>query len=194
MNQFSLFDSPIDLALEFWTKLLSPSDLVIDATCGNGYDSLKVLSLIPDGFLYSLDIQQTACDNTHERLKMRYSNYEIFCQSHTSFPRKIKKESVKLIIYNLGYLPKGDKSLTTLKSSTLESLNNALDLLSPSGALSVMCYVGHNEGAEEEKEVVKWASELNKTQYLVTYHKLLNRQNAPALCFIQKKMEIKNVN
>lgn len=193
MSQFALFDSPLDLALDFWTKLLSPQDHVIDATCGNGYDSLKVLSLIPEGYLYCLDIQKQACQNTHERLKNSFTNFEIFCQSHESFPEKIKKSSIKLIIYNLGYLPKGNKNLTTMKDSTLKSLKNAINLLAPTGVLSVMCYVGHDEGSEEEKEVIKWASELHKTEYLVTYHKLLNRQQAPALCLIQKQKEIKNV-
>lgn len=187
MNQFSLFDSPIEMAFEFWTKLLSPHDIVIDATCGHGFDSQKVLSLIPDGYLYGLDIQQSACQSTLNKLKPYYSNFELFCQSHENFPEKIQPLSVKLIIYNLGYLPKGDKTLTTTKNSTIESLNQALKLLAPSGAISVMCYVGHNEGFEEEKEVVKWASSLDKTNYLVTYHQLMNRSKAPALCLIQKQ-------
>jgi hypothetical protein len=52
-----------------------------------------------------------------------------------------------------------------------------------------MCYVGHEEGAQEEQEVIKWASQLNKTNYLVTYHTLINRLKGPALCFIQKKVQ-----
>lgn len=188
MNQFSLFDSPLDLAFNFWKDLLSPDDRVIDATCGHGYDAFKVLSLIPDGFLYGLDIQQQACINTTNKLSSCFSNFEIFCQSHACFPQKIKQGSIKLIIYNLGYLPKGDKTLTTLKNSTLESLHHALDLLTPSGVLSIMCYVGHKEGAQEQQEVIKWACMLDKTNYLVTYHSLINRLNGPALCLIQKKI------
>lgn len=187
MSQFTLFDSPLELAFNFWKKLLCSDDLVIDATCGNGYDSLKILPLIPNGFLYSLDIQQQACQNTLNKLKTQFSNFEIFCQSHETFPEKIKPYSTKLIIYNLGYLPKGNKEITTNKNSTIQSLNNSLNLLAPSGAISVMCYVGHNQGFEEEKEVVKWASELDKTDYLVTYHTLVNRLNAPRLCLIQKQ-------
>lgn len=189
MTQFSLFDSPLELAHQFWQKLLKSDDHVIDATCGNGYDSLKVLSLIPQGFLYCLDIQELACYNTNTRLEALFSNFKTFCQSHETFPDCISPSSIKLIIYNLGYLPKGDKNLTTLTETTLKSLNHALTLLINGGALSIMCYSGHEEGFIEQEHVLKWSSELDKTQYLVTIHKILNRDKAPALCLIQKQLK-----
>ena len=189
MAQFSLFDSPIDLSHSFWEKLLCTSDKVIDATLGHGYDAMHVLKLIPEGFLYGFDIQKEAIDSTNMKLAPFFHNFKLFHQSHESFPHEIKKESIKLIIYNLGYLPKGNKELTTQAESTKQSLNHALNLLCPSGAISIMIYTGHEAGEREEQVVLEWAHDLNKTDYLVTFHKLINRHKAPALCVVQKKIK-----
>ena len=56
----------------------------------------------------------------------------------------------KLIVYNLGYLPGSDKLLTTKTSSTLLSVEKALSLIAPNGAISITCYPGHEEGKKEE--------------------------------------------
>lgn len=190
MDQFTLFNSPIDLASWFFQKHLSPSDLVIDATVGHGFDAHKALSFIPDGFLYGFDVQQAAIDSSDARLKTAYHNYKLFKTSHERFPPEIKKNSISLIIYNLGYLPKGDKSLTTKVDSTLKSLNAGLDLLKPGGVMSIMCYCGHEEGAKEKDHVIKWMGDLDKTNFLASSHELINRDKAPLLCLVQKKIKL----
>lgn len=189
MDQFTLFNSPIDLAFSFFEKHLCSSDHVIDATIGHGYDALKALSFIPDGLLYGFDIQQSALDSTDARLKTAYKNYKLFKKSHADFSNEIPNESIALVIYNLGYLPKGDKTLTTMVESTLTSLNKALELIKPGGFISIMCYSGHIEGARETHHVVDWAKSLDKTNYLVSSHSLLNRDKAPMLCLVQKKIK-----
>lgn len=188
MTQFAIFDSPIELAFNFFEKLLSKNDKVIDATLGRGFDAQKALSLIPQGFLYGMDVQQEAIDSSFQLLSASFLNFQLYHMSHHNFPDEIEAGSIKLIIYNLGYLPKGNKSLTTLKESTLESLHKAILLLSEGGALSIMCYSGHAEGEIEQENVLKWAQTLDKSRFLVSVHSLLNRSKAPTLCLIQKKV------
>jgi hypothetical protein len=154
---------------------------------GHGYDALKILPMIPDGFLYGLDIQEDAISSTHKKLVPYFKNFKLFCQSHVTFPHEIKASSVKLIVYNLGYLPKSNKEIKTQSNTTLQSLEMAQDFLMPGGVISIMCYTGHAEGIEEEKIILDWAQNLDKTEYLVSYHSLVNRHKAPALCLIQKK-------
>ena len=60
---------------------------------------------------------------------------------------------VDLFMYNLGYLPGGDKSITTDSATTLKSLSSALELLAVGGLLCVVCYPGHEEGARESQAV-----------------------------------------
>lgn len=148
----------IQAAHDLWKKQVLPSDTVIDATAGNGNDTLFLSTLLTTGKIYAFDIQEKALQNTKEKLKNASCNIEYILSSHANFPSTI--QNVRLIVYNLGYLPGQDKSITTQTSSTLESLNNALPLLVPNGAISITLYPGHAEGAKEAKAVLEFVHTL----------------------------------
>lgn len=125
---------------------MQPKDTVIDATCGNGKDTEVLAALVPEGHVWSMDIQKNALERARQRISAK--NVTFLCQSHADFPLV---SSPKLIVYNLGYLPGGDKTITTMAETTLASVQKALDLVCPGGAVSIMCYPGHPEGAREQK-------------------------------------------
>jgi 16S rRNA G1207 methylase RsmC len=161
----------------YWKNLLKPSDQVIDATCGNGKDALKLAELVPQGHVYAIDIQEIALQKAKELIP--YSNISYLLQSHTELPAG----EFKLIVYNLGYLPGGNKNLTTMTSTTLESLEKAAEVIAIGGALSITCYPGHPEGALEEEAVRGWVQGLSKN-WLITHH--VWREKSPSLFFIIK--------
>jgi tRNA1(Val) A37 N6-methylase TrmN6 len=166
---------------------LKPDDLAIDATCGNGQDTLFMATLLPEGKIYALDIQPAALARTQEKLRQAglEGRVELFHQSHETFPEAIQRGSVKLIVYNLGYLPGGDRKLTTMTQTTMQSLNAALPLLKEDGALSIMLYPGHAEGTKEAEIVAEWAKNLPSYAYVVQKMTRLNRNLAPELLWIQ---------
>lgn len=192
--QFPLFQTPIDLAQGYWKRLLKKGDTVIDATCGNGHDTVTLAQLMEDlggGNLIALDVQDAALEATKILCKEWFEpasrvQIDLLRQSHASFPEKLLPSSVALIVYNLGYLPGGDKSVTTLTSSTLQSIETALPLLREGGALSVTCYPGHEEGAKEEKNILEYVQKLPPEQWSCCHHKWINRRTAPSLLLIQK--------
>lgn len=196
IGKFYLFNSHIDLAHHYWKRMVIPGDIVIDATCGNGHDTFVLASLALGqtaeyGKLYAMDIQEKAILATKDRLAAQLTQkqaerVEYIQGCHSNFPKDINKESVKLIVYNLGYLPGGNKGITTQTSTTLESLRSALDLTAKGGAISVTCYPGHQEGLKEQESILAWAAELNKMEWSVCHHTWLNRQAAPSLLFLQK--------
>src|SRR5690349_11651165 len=156
---FPLFSSHIDLAHHYWMQIVKKGDTVIDATCGNGKDTLILARLALDegqGRLIGLDIQSEAllrtkqllCEHLSESLMERICLFE---QSHVEFPKEIIDRSIRLIVYNLGYLPSGNKAVTTTATTTLISVERALDLLMPGGLLSITCYPGHDQGKKEEE-------------------------------------------
>ena len=106
--------------------------------------------------------------------------------SHATFPEKAYEHPIKLIVYNLGYLPRSDKVIKTYTSSTLESLENGLKLISIGGVISVMCYPGHAEGFEEEEAVVRWAEQIPPKYGTIFYHTQLNKPTSPRLLIIKK--------
>jgi hypothetical protein len=180
---FSSFKSHIDLAHRYWQHIVQPGDIVVDATCGNGQDTLFLDGLQPSR-LYALDIQEDALVNTRTLLGDSKSvTYHLGC--HSQFPEEIQSKSVKLIVYNLGYLPGGDKTLTTLSETTLLSVKRALDLVKPGGAISVTCYPGHPAGAVEENAILAWAEGLDRHTWSCCHHRWCNRAKAPSLLLIQ---------
>lgn len=193
-KQDSLFKSHINLAHRYWRELLVPGDIVIDATCGNGKDSLCLAQLAiknNTGQLYCLDVQAQAIESTQNYLKKHLAeeDYLRICfmhGCHSAFPQNIKPKTVKLIVYNLGYLPSGNKELTTQTTTTLLSIQNALDLIIPGGMISITCYPGHAEGAIEEINLLKFAASLSPQIWSCCHHKWVNRMNSPSLLLLQK--------
>jgi SAM-dependent methyltransferase len=190
---FPLFSSPIQLAHILWEQLLGKNDIVIDATMGNGKDTLilaKILSKRGSGKVIALDIQPKALENTLKLLNENVSeflpNIELLLTSHENFPSEIEPESVKLIVYNLGYLPGADKELTTQTATTLVSIEKALDLLAPGGALSVTCYPGHAEGQKEHEAIKAFVKGLDSREFCVSEHVWPGRNLSPILLLIQK--------
>lgn len=198
-SQFNLFQSHLDLAHSYWKKSLKCGDIAIDATCGNGYDTLELAHLLfnLDTFpisvskLIAIDRQKKAVDATRARLKSAVSEdiMHHIClleQCHSSFPSDITNGSVALIVYNLGYLPGSNKALTTMQSTTLQSLKNALPLIKPGGCISITCYPGHEEGKKEEHLIKEFTSNLNPREWSCCHHSWLNRYQAPSLFIIQR--------
>jgi hypothetical protein len=196
-SQFPLFQSHLDLAHSYWEKLIEPGDWVIDATCGNGADTLKICQLAlrrGEGKVVGMDIQLAAVESTSRLLDLKLSEeqrtrVELICRCHSSFPSHCKQDTIKLIVYNLGYLPKGNKGLTTHLATTLESVGKALELIQPGGAVSITCYPGHDEGKKEEDALLAFARTLLPTEWSVCFHRWMNRNDSPSLILIQKAIQ-----
>jgi len=193
---FPLFSSHLDLAHHYWIQVVKKGDTVIDATCGNGKDALILARLALDeeqGHLIGLDIQPEAILRTQHFLQEHLTEQamkkiSLIQQSHAEFPKNVEHSSVKLIVYNLGYLPEGNKAITTMTITTLVSVERALALLVPGGVLSITCYPGHDEGKNEEAALESWLKALSPKFYSACQHRWLNRSHSPSLILIQKKI------
>lgn len=189
MNKgFSIFNSHLALAHLYWKQLLSPADWVIDATCGSGFDCLYLTTLVPQGKIIALDVQELAIQKSSLliRDKQPQANVDFFLQSHETFPSIGYSHPIRLIVYNLGYLPSGDRSIVTQAASSLKSIQEASHLLCPGGALSVMCYPGHEEGKSEEAALASYFSSLPTHLWHVCHHKWPQRPHTPSLFLAQK--------
>ncbi len=170
----------------------------IDATCGNGNDTLKLAEILREkqGGIICIDLQQEAIDKTKDLLQSHLSaedltRVHLHCQSHTHFPPIAEKNPIRLIVYNLGYLPKGNKWVTTMTLSTVESVKKAMTLIVPGGAVCITCYPGHKEGKREEKALLEKLSNLCPMTWNVCSHTFPNRTLAPSLLMLQKNVHSK---
>lgn len=179
----------------YWKAHLKPGDIVVDATCGNGHDTLflsQILLSDPESTIFAFDIQPEAILNTENLLKNNLSHDHfrrvlLNRRSHLELTAVPYPFSPRLIVYNLGYLPGGKKDLTTKVDTTLESVKMSLQLLADDGAISITCYPGHEEGAKEEKALITFTESLPSQNWAVCYHRWLNRPNSPTFFWIEQK-------
>lgn len=193
----------LPLAKTMWSQTVKSGDIVIDATCGNGLDSLELAYLAIEsdqsrnGRLVCIDIQDIAIQSTQERLKDAFdakwstmsSQISFLHQSHEIFPDNIAENSVSVICYNLGYLPRGNRGddfhvgrgPITSPKSTITSLTNALKLVKPSGLITIAAYRGHEGGMEEYEAVESFSKSLEPSEWRAYSHSPLNRPLSPVL-------------
>ncbi len=150
--------------------------ITVDCTCGNGNDTLFLSE--SSKFVYGFDIQQQAIDTT-ERLLLqnKRTNFKLICDSHERIDEYVK-EKCDVIMFNLGYLPKGDKSITTKSETTITAVEKSLNLLKTNGLVIITCYYGHNEGKKERIDLLNYISTLDK-KYIVRKIETLNSDKYP---------------
>lgn len=186
------FNSTVALGHKYWKDIVSPGDTVIDATCGNGHDTLVLANLVltdSSGLVIGIDIQQPALEKTASLLKenldeARYKRIQLLHGCHSNIDSLAANTKPKLIVYNLGYLPGENKSIKTTYPTTIASVTKCLDLLAPKGVLSITCYPGHMEGKEEEQRLLEFVKELNPRKWAALYSQYMNRNLAPSLLLI----------
>ncbi len=166
-----------------YKTLVKPGDIVIDATCGNGNDTLTLSKLAKKVFAF--DIQTNAINNTSKLLKKnKLNNVTLINDSHEKIDKYLKeyKNKISLITFNLGYLPGGDKSILTNHKSTINAVKKGLTMLNNKGVILATCYP-HKEGKKEAREIIKYLNN-NKINYII--YKNTNNKNAPFLIEIKK--------
>lgn len=160
----------------------------VDATCGNGFDTLFLCKEAgPKGSVTAFDIQDQAVERTNILLKanLNYTNYEIIKDSH-EFIDKYVKNKVNAALFNLGYLPFSDKKVTTNPSTTIKAIETILPMLSQDGRIYITTYISHDNG-NEIKRIMEFLVNLNKSEYNVINIKIINKENFPPELFIIEK-------
>ena len=166
-----------------YEKFIKPGDIVVDATCGNGNDTLALSKLAKD--VYAFDVQTGAINNTKEILKKNErNNVTLINDSHEYIDKYLKKykRKISLITFNLGYLPSGNKKIMTNHKSTVNAIKKGLNLLNKKGIILVTCYP-HEEGKKEAKEIINYLTD-NKIAYKI--YRNTDNNNAPFLIEIKE--------
>lgn len=160
----------------------------VDATCGNGFDTLFLCKLAgKTGHVTAFDIQHEAVERTKTLLSsnLEFVNYKIILDSH-EFINNHVTNTIDAAVFNLGYLPYSDKTITTKGDTTLRAIENLLQLLNNDGRIFITTYITHDTG-DEIKEIFNYLRSLDKTKYNVLHINLLNKENTPPELFIIEK-------
>ncbi len=173
---------------------LRTGDRAIDATAGNGQDTLFLARQVgPEGRVFAFDLQPEAVESTRRLLRTQGispETCEVTTACHSGLSTLLPSGSegqFSAIIFNLGYLPGGDKSIITRPATTLAAVAVSLTLLRPGGLLLVVLYPGHEGGGTEAAEFLTFAMSLPSREFHVSGFNALNaRAPAPSVVVILK--------
>ena len=177
---------PLEMAHDFLAQVITPEDIVVDATMGNGYDTLFLAKLAKQ--VYAFDIQEQALEKTSQRIQEAgLTNVNLILQGHETVDEYVTE--VKAAIFNLGYLPSADKSIITQPQTTLEALEKLCQMLIKGGRIAIMIYYGHEGGDIERDAVLEFVSQLPQQEYTATIYRTLNQINNPPFLVMIEKLE-----
>lgn len=179
----------LQLQKQFILNHLGEGDVAVDFTMGNGHDTEFLSKTVgTTGHVYAFDVQQQALDSTAKNLAAAGcpENYTLILDSH----HKVKDYvtgPIRAGMFNLGYLPGSDKSITTMRVTTMPAIEAAIDLLDHGGVLLVAVYPGHAEGDAEGKMVLDYFATLDRHVICCTLIRILNSPTSPFFIVIEKK-------
>ena len=187
--------SVLSFAHQLVKQHVCPGDTVIDATVGNGVDTLFLAELTgKNGTVYGFDIQERALRQTAARLLPKKDNIarvHLLHRSHAEMLDAIPSAEhgrIAAVMFNLGYLPHADETVITRPESTIPALEASVMLLKKTGVITVVLYPGHAGGQEECETVCRWAEHLDEKNFHVLCYRFINRKNRPPfLLAIAKK-------
>ena len=165
--------------------------IFIDATAGNGHDTLFLAQHIEKGSkILAFDIQEKAILQTRQLLQNNDLEEKVTCilDSHVHLLNYLdKNDFVRLAIFNLGYLPGSDKKIITTPSSTLEAIQILLERLEKKGKIIIVSYYGHDSGLDEKNSVEGLISTLSQKEWSVLKYQFINQINCPPICYVIEK-------
>ncbi|MFV1996111.1 MAG: class I SAM-dependent methyltransferase [Verrucomicrobiales bacterium] len=179
-------------AHELIRQVVGPGDTVVDATLGNGYDTAFLADLVGrKGTVYGFDIQAKAIENARQRLSDEAAGgapatIELLLCGHQRMA-EIVDGPVRVVMFNLGFMPGGNKSVITKPESTVAALEAALELLAPGGIATVVIYTGHEGGAEEKEAVLACCAELPTEEFTAAMYESEEQAKKPPILVVVEK-------
>ena len=177
---------PLEMAHDFLREVITDQDTVVDATMGNGHDTLFLAKLAKE--VYAFDIQEQALVYTQKRLEEAgLFNAHLILKGHEEVDSYV--DQVKAAIFNLGYLPSADKSIITQPKTTIQAIDKLCHRLIKGGRIAIMIYYGHEGGNLEKDAVLDFVSHLPQQEFTVASYRTLNQINHPPFLVMIEKLE-----
>lgn len=196
------FAESLPTAVRWSHALISPrlkrGDVVVDATAGNGHDTLFLAErVLPEGRVFAFDLQSAAIEAARQRLEEKRPGcteggaLKFFHAGHERMEELLPPDlqgHIRAFMFNLGWLPgSGDKSCITRTETTLTALGAAVRWLAEFGVITIVCYPGHEGGDSEALAVERWVSLLPADSFEAQKIAFLNLEGAPPRCFVVRK-------
>lgn len=183
----------LEFARHLLAQRLRPGDRAVDGTAGNGHDTLLLAECVgSSGCVYAFDIQAEALAATEARLQQSAAGSGHVRLVHAGHERMAEfvPAGIAAAVFNFGYLPGGDKRITTAAESSLKAVQAALSLLDEGGLLVMVLYHGHEAGKAEMRLLTDWAAALPQRRYRVLRYEFANQKNCPPVLLAVEKLPV----
>lgn len=179
----------LEVEKNFLIPHIKKGGVAVDFTMGNGHDTLWLSEALGEnGKVYAFDIQPQALESSRKLLEESGAakNYTLILDSHSNVKNYVS-EKICIGMFNLGFLPGGDKSITTKRETTMIAIRAAIDLLDADGALLIAVYPGHEEGTIEGELIEKELETLNRRELCASKFKIVNSPTSPFFFLVERK-------
>lgn len=175
------------------SDVLQEGDSAIDATVGNGHDTLFLANIVGKvGHVYGFDIQAQAIVATRARVDEAgcRESVTLFEAGHEQAQKllpDVLRGHIRAVMFNLGYLPRGDKSLVTRPETTLQAIEQFISFVTPGGRITLVIYEGHPGGQAEGEAVNAFVEGLDQNDVQVVAYHMMNQKNTPPRLIVIEK-------
>ncbi len=179
-----MLKNAVELSHFYLKQIIAEGSFAVDATCGNGGDTVFLANLVGEsGMVFGFDIQTEAIENTTVRLENNKLSHRVrlFLDGHEHMEHYLTDKMADAFLFNLGYLPKGDHSLHTKPDTTILAIQTALKHLKQEGIVAISIYHGGDSGYEERDRVLSFLKKLDKHTYNVIIHEYTNKPYDPPI-------------
>lgn len=189
-DRFGRMIDLLELQKEFILRHLRAGGIAVDFTMGNGHDTAFLSHVVGEsGHVYAFDIQPEAIESTKKTLSANgcADNVTLILDSHSNVKKYVDGE-INAGMFNLGFMPGGDKTKTTMRETTLPAVRDAVGMLARGGILSVAIYPGHAEGDAEGRELREYYATLDRHILCCTEIHIVNSPASPYFTIIERRL------
>lgn len=185
----------LDFAHILARRAVEEGGFAIDATVGNGHDTLFLAEQVgAEGRVLGFDVQSDALEEAHRRLESENAAapVRLLRAGHETMNEHLDENHggrVDVVMFNLGYLPGSNHEITTQPGSTRTALGHAVELIRPGGVITIVAYTGHEGGREEAETVARYVSDLNAQRFRSLSYHFVNQPNDPPELYVVQKRE-----
>ena len=117
---------------------------------------------------------------------MFHEHIQLKLGSHENLLSKIDK-TPDFIVFNLGYLPGGNRAIHTDTAITLKAVDLGLHKISVNGIIMIVAYPGTPDGKKEKDELASFLSHVSQKRFDVSYWQPANQVHEPPVLFVIQK-------
>lgn len=153
------------------SKHIHKGDVAVDCTAGNGRDTMFLADAVgPEGKVLSFDVQKQAIRNTEALIGGKRPWVELYLASNAHMWKYVNFVP-SVVMYDLGYLENGSRTVMTQSEDTLASVTSAVRIVGKGGAVSIITRPDHDEGAREECLLLDLLKSLPEEEFEVSTYK-----------------------